>query len=322
MSAEAETDPPMGMPWKKLTAALATPWAAKSRESSPYSPPGLGTLLLTPAPWISPIAAIAMAGTMSPAAFEKSGTWNAGSPVGMAATSLTSCTPSPSTTTPMVTTANASTMANLRTGVRPSSEDQRHGHQAHGQRRPRDLVEVQDEVHRLGHLVRVLAAVAGEVAELAQDDEDADAGDEADHHAVGDELGDPAELEQAECQLNGPDHQGEHDEEARALIGAHLAHGVGHGQGDGARRGDRHEDRAGEQGADRRPDDQRVEPVHWLDGGEDRGRHRVRDLHETRGQAGDEVVLGVPAPRQVYGRLHMATPDDLYAAHLTRGNIG
>ena len=34
-SAEAETDPPMGMPWKKLTAALATPWAAKSRESSP-----------------------------------------------------------------------------------------------------------------------------------------------------------------------------------------------------------------------------------------------------------------------------------------------
>jgi hypothetical protein len=82
-------------------------------------------------------------------------------------------------------------MANLHRRA-PEQEDEPHRRQTDGQRRPRDLVEVHDEVDRLDHLVRVLTAVAGQVAELAQDDEDADAGDEAHHHAVGDELRDPA----------------------------------------------------------------------------------------------------------------------------------
>jgi hypothetical protein len=185
----------------------------------------------------------------------------------------------------------------------PEPEDQSHGHQAHGQRGPGDLVEVQHEVHGLDHLVGVLAAVACQVAELAQDDEDADAGDEADHHAVGDELGDPAELEQAERQLDQPDHQREHDEHAGALVRARLAHGVAHGEGDGARGGDGHEDGAGEQGADGRTDHERVEPVDGLHGGEDRRGHGVGDLHQAGGQTGDEVVLDVPALRQADGGL-------------------
>ena len=85
--------------------------------------------------------------------------------------------------------------------------------------------------------------VAGQVAELTEDDQDADAGDEADHDAVGDELRDPAQAEQPQGQLDGADQQREGDEHRRALVAAGTAHGVGDGERDRARRGDRHEDR-------------------------------------------------------------------------------
>ena len=70
----------------------------------------------------------------------------------------------------------------------PSEYDDEHQREhPDGQGREVDLPEMDAQVQRAENPVRSGRLVSGEVAELAEDDVQADAGDEAHHHCPGDE---------------------------------------------------------------------------------------------------------------------------------------
>ncbi len=69
---------------------------------------------------------------------------------------------------------------------------------------------MQQGVDRFDDLVGIFAGIAGEITELAQDDVDADAGEKAAQHGVGDEAGEEAEFQQARRQHEDAGQQREH----------------------------------------------------------------------------------------------------------------
>ena len=68
-----------------------------------------------------------------------------------------------------------------------------------------DLAHVADQVERLLDPIVAGGGVAGEVAELAEDDEHGDAGQEADHHRVGDEAREAPQPQQPGAELEQAD---------------------------------------------------------------------------------------------------------------------
>ena len=63
-SADADIDPPTGIPRNAPDTRLPTPWPMKSREESDARPSGLGMPAETAAPCTSPMNASESAGTM------------------------------------------------------------------------------------------------------------------------------------------------------------------------------------------------------------------------------------------------------------------
>ena len=78
-----------------------------------------------------------------------------------------------------------------------------------------DFVQVEEQIHGAGDLVGVFARVPGEVAQLAEDDENGHPVHEPDHLRVGHEAHEPAQLEEAGKQHDGPGEKGEGEEDAR-----------------------------------------------------------------------------------------------------------
>ena len=76
----AATEPPTVAPPKNPEAMLASPWAEKSRETSPWCPSALRTERLMPAPCTRPMMVSESAGSRSRGTREMSGSWGAGKP--------------------------------------------------------------------------------------------------------------------------------------------------------------------------------------------------------------------------------------------------
>ncbi len=78
LSAEADTEPPTGMPWKIPDAMLPTPWPTKSRDASPYVPSAFGKLAEMPAPCTRPTKARESAGRTRAGMSSRGGSWGRG----------------------------------------------------------------------------------------------------------------------------------------------------------------------------------------------------------------------------------------------------
>ena len=95
-SADADTDPPTGMPWNTPAATFAAPCPVKSRDTSGKPPSGLGKLAEMLAPWTSPTNARDSAGTSSDGTAASSGSSGRGRDWGTSPRSArvaTSCQP-------------------------------------------------------------------------------------------------------------------------------------------------------------------------------------------------------------------------------------
>ena len=77
--ADADIDPPTGMPRKTPATMLPTPWPMKSREGSDARPSGLGMPAETAAPWTSPMNASDNAGMSREGMSAKEGSTGSGS---------------------------------------------------------------------------------------------------------------------------------------------------------------------------------------------------------------------------------------------------
>ena len=119
-SAVLESEAPTGIPPKSAEAALPAPCPTKSRFMLEYVPPGFGTALLMPAPWISPTIATESAGTTKVRSPLSCGITNVGSAEGISAVSPTSTTPIPASFTTRVETTSAIGKANVESRVRPT----------------------------------------------------------------------------------------------------------------------------------------------------------------------------------------------------------
>ena len=84
-----ESDPPEGIPLKKLAARLATPCPKKSPDGSGNFPSGFGYPWEIPAPWTKPMMLMAKAGTIKAKSKEKSGRLKRGKTLGTSVTSPT-----------------------------------------------------------------------------------------------------------------------------------------------------------------------------------------------------------------------------------------
>ena len=89
ISADADIEPPTGMPRNTPETMLPTPWPMKLRESSAGLPSAFGTPAATAAPCTRPTNASESAGTARYARSSKVGSTGIGRPVGTSATSPT-----------------------------------------------------------------------------------------------------------------------------------------------------------------------------------------------------------------------------------------
>ncbi len=92
MSADADIEPPTGMPRNTPETMLPTPWPTKLRESSAGLPSAFGTPAATAAPCTRPTNASERAGSARYPRSPRLGSTGIGSPVGTSATSPTTST--------------------------------------------------------------------------------------------------------------------------------------------------------------------------------------------------------------------------------------
>ena len=151
-----------------------------------------------------------------------------------------------------------------------------------------DPVQAQEEIEGARHRVREGAPVAGQLTQLAQDDEHRHAVQEAGHDRIGDEAQERASPEHAGQELDRPDQQDERAQRRETLV-----------RGDGGQLGARdhrpcgrgghvHEHRAGGQGGDRDGDHQGEDARHRVHRGEERMAHGLGHRHDREGEAGHE----------------------------------
>ena len=135
-------------------------------------------------------------------------------------------------------------------------------------------------------------ALADEVVELGEEDQDRQGVDEADHHRAGDEAHQPADAEGAEGDLDdaGEDRGGE--QVLDAVVLDQRDDDQRHGAGGG---GDHGGPAAGE-GDDDGDDERGVEPDLGVDAGDDRERDRLGDQGQGDDEPGEQVGARVGEP--------------------------
>ena len=121
-SADADTEPPTGMPWNTPLATFAAPCATKSRDASAADPSGLAKPPEIPAPWTRPTNASASAGTTSAGTWPSSGQVGVGRPCRVTPRSCSVATSDqPSTATAPDVSTTAITRPSEPIGVRSNS---------------------------------------------------------------------------------------------------------------------------------------------------------------------------------------------------------
>ncbi len=152
-----------------------------------------------------------------------------------------------------------------------------------------------DDIDRLGQIDRPFRWCAGEVGQLPEDDVDADAGQETEHHGMRHEAGVAAETKHA-----GHDHEcARHDRQQHeclaALVGRQMFDAGSSRQRGGAGGRDHHQPRARRAASGDRTDEAGVQAVHGVDAGEDARGHAVGDAADRARQPGQGIGLDVLA---------------------------
>jgi hypothetical protein len=104
---------------------------------------------------------------------------------------------------------------NQRIGLqaRPDQEENEgNGHHSGQQGRPLDLIQMKQQIRCTRQMAARFALVPSQVTQLAQDDGDGNACEEAGHHRVGDETSQAAQLEHAQQELEQSYQNGERHE--------------------------------------------------------------------------------------------------------------
>ena len=153
-----------------------------------------------------------------------------------------------------------------------------------------DLAKVEEGVNRPKDLVAGLAVEAGQVPDLAQDGQHAEAAQETGHDRVGHKADQEPQLEQAKDEHEEPDQQSQHDQVAQLFLRGHSGQGLTRGQGRGAGRVDVHEHRGGDKGGDGGAHDHGVEAKDGVDAGQHAVGQPRGHIDHGHHQAGNRVV--------------------------------
>ena len=278
---------------------LPTPWAMKSALASERVPSSLGADSATPTPCTSTIAVTANAPASSDHENDdSSGHAGSGMPRGMSPWSSTRATSAPDRITAIVGIARATTALKAAMRVRDEQDDDGERGDADEDRRPIDAARMDQHIPRLLHGDRSVGLGTGEVGDLPGDDVDRHAAEEADHHGVADEPGEPTHADQPGGDHRRPGHEGEEEQGCRPLLRAQVLHRRSSGERGGARGGDHHQLRAGAEPAGDRPAEAGIQAVDRVDAGEHARRHPVGDTADGDRQAGHRVGLQGPPPRR------------------------
>ncbi len=187
--------------------------------------------------------------------------------------------------------------AKRRKGVTQQQHDHRQCQTADGRDLRVDLANPPEKIESLDDPVGEGALVAGQVAQLTQDDQHGHAVEKAGHDCVGDEAGQGAEAEQAHQELDQTDHQHQRGQRLRPLAGRDVGQCGARRNRQGRRGGDIHKSRAGEDCADRGGDHQREDAEHRIDCRQQRVPHRLRHVDDRKRQSGYQIRGKIPTLR-------------------------
>jgi hypothetical protein len=179
-------------------------------------------------------------------------------------------------------------------GNRPlENQDQHKCANPHDRRRAVGLVSVGKEVPQAVGEMIALDRDAGELAELADEQRHAKAGQVADQRGTREEVGNEAEAQRRRDQQHDPDDHGQRGSSGHVFIGAGDRHGRQAGGGEGRRPRigpDRQMPRRTEQRVERNPDDDGLKRRTRGQAGDRRVRHALCDQERADRQSTQHVT--------------------------------
>ena len=311
-------------PWNSPAARLAAPSPIISWFGSTSSPRRAAKLVAVAIVSVSETSVMptaAMTGAADVARCSSTGTLGVGTPWGSEPDGRDPVGRRSSTAETIVTPTTATRIAGTR-GSEPRQHEQDDEHaQPDDQRRRVGLVDVAEELLDLVDEPVRVGREAEELRQLAHDDRDAEPVHVADLHLAREQVGDEAELPEAERHLDEPDEEGEHAGErdrGRRVADGEQRDDRGEDQRRDRRVGSEHQHpRRAEHGVADQARDRRVQPGDGRQPGQLRVRHALG--HQDRGEhepgdgvepeplllvAAHEPDAGHPASDRVDGLRH------------------